>query len=217
MEADKLVLESNSSTLFTCTLRPSGIFGPGDRTVIPGMYDVIKNGQTAFQIGDNTNLWDFTYVDNVAHAHILAAENLLTPEKDLDFGSAAGQTFLITNGQPVYFWDFARGIWAAFGHVNPRKVYIPMALGYWLGLGSARPLPRKRLTCRSEIAATLLGKEPGFTRFRVMTVCCTRYFDIRKAKRVLGYEPIVGLSEGVTRACKVINPKSLDPAAHMFI
>jgi nucleoside-diphosphate-sugar epimerase len=36
-----------------------------------------------------------------------------------------------------------------------------------------------------------------------MTVCCTRYFDIRKAKRVLGYEPIVELAEGVTRACKV--------------
>jgi nucleoside-diphosphate-sugar epimerase len=60
------------------------------------------------------------------------------------------------------------------------------------------------LTCRSEFAATLLRKEPGFTRFRVMTVTCARYFDIRKARRVLGYEPIVELSEGVRRSCKVI-------------
>jgi hypothetical protein len=58
---------------------------------------------------------------------------------------------------------------------------------------------------RSELAAKVLRKEPGFTRFRVMTVSCTRYFDIRKAKRILGYEPIVGISEGVLRACKVRN------------
>lgn len=134
-QADKLVLESNSPTLSTCALRPSGIFGPGDRTVIPGLYDVIRNGQTAFQVGDNSNLWDFTYVDNVAYAHILAAENLLTPEKDLDYGSAAGEAFMITNGEPVCFWDFARGCWAAWGHVNPWKIYIPMSLGFWLGLG----------------------------------------------------------------------------------
>jgi len=103
--------------------------------LIPGLYDVIKNGQTAFQVGDNTNLWDFTYVDNVVYAHILAAENLLTPKDKLDSGAAAGEAFLITNGQPLYFWDFARGVWASFGHVNPRAVYIPMSLGFWLGLG----------------------------------------------------------------------------------
>lgn len=133
------MLDSNTATLLTCVLRPSGIFGPGDRTVIPGMYDVIRNGQTAFQVGDNSNLWDFTYVDNVAYAHILAAENLMTPEKELKYGSAVGEAFFITNGQPVYFWDFARGCWAAFGHINPRTIYIPMSLGYWLGLGCFTP------------------------------------------------------------------------------
>jgi len=68
----------------------------------------------------------------------------------------------------------------------------------------------------SELVAMLVGKEPGFTRFRVMTVCCTRYFDIGKAKAVLGYEPIVDLNEGVTRACKVRPIQSLDfGPAHM--
>jgi len=62
----------------------------------------------------------------------------------------------------------------------------------------------------SELAAMLVGKEPGFTRFRVMTVCCTRYFDIRKAKSVLGYEPIVDLNEGMARAGKVRPVQSLD-------
>jgi sterol-4alpha-carboxylate 3-dehydrogenase (decarboxylating) len=103
------------------------------------MYDIIRNGQTAYQVGDNLNLWDFTYVENVAYAHVLAVENLLTPPHDLKHGSAAGEAFFITNGQPVYFWDFARGVWAAFGHVNPRRVFIPMSLGYWVGLGLLWP------------------------------------------------------------------------------
>ena len=98
------------------------------------MYDVVRNRQTAFQVGDNSNLWDFTYVDNLAQAHVLAAENLLTPETEVEHETAAGQAFMITNGQPVYFWDFARACWAAFGHVNPRRIYIPMSLGYLLGL-----------------------------------------------------------------------------------
>jgi len=92
-----------------------------------------------FQIGGNVNLWDFTYVDNVAYAHVLAAENLVTPVEKLKNGSAAGEAFMITNGEPVYFWDFARGVWAAFGHVNPRKLVIPMFLGYWMGLGYSKP------------------------------------------------------------------------------
>lgn len=133
------MLESNSPTLSTCTLRPSAIFGPGDRTTIPGLYEVIQNGQTIFQLGDNCNLWDFTYVDNIAYAHVLAAENLLTPADKLKNGSGAGEAFMITNGQPVYFWDFARAVWAGFGHINPRKLVIPMSLGYWMGLWYIKP------------------------------------------------------------------------------
>lgn len=43
-----------------------------------GLVSVLKNNQTKFQIGDNQNLFDWTYVENVAHAHILAADRLET-------------------------------------------------------------------------------------------------------------------------------------------
>lgn len=49
---------------------------PGDRQALPGVLDVLKSGKTNFQIGDNTNLFDWTYVDNVVHAHLVAAERL---------------------------------------------------------------------------------------------------------------------------------------------
>jgi nucleoside-diphosphate-sugar epimerase len=76
-------------------------------------------------------------------------------------------------------------------------------IGLLDGSGVSITLSNNADVCSSEAVATLLRKQPGFTRFRVMSVCCTRYFDIRKARKVLGYEPIVDLAEGVTRACKV--------------
>lgn len=49
---------------------------PGDRQAVPGFLDVLKSGKTNFQVGSNENLFDWTYVDNVVHAHLVAAERL---------------------------------------------------------------------------------------------------------------------------------------------
>jgi sterol-4alpha-carboxylate 3-dehydrogenase (decarboxylating) len=49
---------------------------PGDRQAVPGVMEVMKSGKTKFQVGSNQNLFDWTYVDNVVHAHLLAAEKL---------------------------------------------------------------------------------------------------------------------------------------------
>ena len=40
---------------------------------------------------------------------------------------------------------------------------------------------------------------PTLTRFRVQVINGNRYFDISKAKKRLGYEPIVTLTEGMRR------------------
>uniref|UniRef100_A0A0W0EV46 3-beta hydroxysteroid dehydrogenase/isomerase domain-containing protein n=1 Tax=Moniliophthora roreri TaxID=221103 RepID=A0A0W0EV46_MONRR len=44
-----------------------------------GLYRVFEDKKTHFQIGDNNNLFDWTYVGNVAHAHLLAADKLDSP------------------------------------------------------------------------------------------------------------------------------------------
>ncbi|KAF9053964.1 NAD(P)-binding protein [Hymenopellis radicata] len=63
------VLAANGKEgLLTIALRPAGIFG----------Y-VYQKGQTHFQIGDNNNLFDLTYVENAAYAHLLAADKLAQP------------------------------------------------------------------------------------------------------------------------------------------
>ncbi|WVW78518.1 hypothetical protein I302_100473 [Kwoniella bestiolae CBS 10118] len=259
--AEKMVLEYNGKNdLLTCAIRPAGIFGPGDRQMISGFYEVIKNNQTKWQVGYNTNLGDFTYVGNVAHAHLLAADKLgssyhyselrdpissidislgshriptssarpvgpnptpspedlakarkfdsgqvdesdLRPvlrtkmdqfanESSLDDDSAeesipiAGQAYFITNGEPIYFWDFARTIWKQLGHVPPYLIVLPTVLGLILAT-------------LAETFSKFSGKEPGFTRFRVAHATQQRYFDIEKSRRLLGYHPIVSLDKGM--------------------
>ncbi|TFY65520.1 hypothetical protein EVJ58_g1917, partial [Rhodofomes roseus] len=83
-KAEEMVLEANGKGgLYTVALRPAGLFGPGDRQLIAGLYEVYQNGQTHYQIGDNTNLFDWTYIENAAYAHLLAADRLrpLSPEE----------------------------------------------------------------------------------------------------------------------------------------
>ncbi|KAI4101303.1 MAG: hypothetical protein LQ339_005101 [Xanthoria mediterranea] len=207
--AESLVLAHNrhpsSPHLFTASIRPAGIFGEGDLQLIAGMMKALAKRQTAFQLGPNTNLFDFTYVGNAAHAHILAAIALLTTAHrfgatrtvPLDHERADGQAFFITNAQPVYFWDFARAVWATAG--DPVSRACPA--GIWtinetLGLAIAGLLEWIMWVF------TAGTKQPSMTRGVVKYSCMTRYFDTGKAKSVLGYTPVWGLDEGVERTVR---------------
>jgi len=260
-----------------------------------GFYQVYDRGQTHFQVGDNFNLFDWTYVGNVAHAHLLAADKLdipppapplsnapttmdgvppltkeelalisyplspislttgqhriptcearplgpcITPSPDAEkikaafedpstksndrpinrsrfdqlseYGlrhaklhhptinplQVAGQVFFITNGEPTYFWDFPRMIWNEFDRYFPgkRKPRSVVKLSKSIGLAAATG---------SEWFGYMTGKDVTFTKFKVTFSCATRYHNIEKARRVLGYEPLVGLEEGVKRTVEV--------------
>ena len=82
--------------------------------LIPPIINVHRTNKTGFQLGENKNLFDFTYVLNVAHAHLLAAYALLQTYKlataPLDYEKVDGEAFFVTNDEPVYFWDFARAV-----------------------------------------------------------------------------------------------------------
>ncbi|KAI8364722.1 3-beta hydroxysteroid dehydrogenase/isomerase family-domain-containing protein [Radiomyces spectabilis] len=189
MECEKIVLAANDKmTLRTCTIRPSAIFGPGDRQLIPGMIEVCQRGQHRFQIGDNTSLMDFTYVGNVAYAHVLAAEKLVDTESPV-----AGQAFNLTNGTPVPFWDFASKVWAEYGcHMpNSKKIVLSYNASMIIALIGETIFSIKELFWdRSQL-------KEGLTRARIKQAMSSRYFNISKAKQLLGYEPQVGLEEGI--------------------
>ncbi|KAG6008957.1 hypothetical protein E4U21_003507 [Claviceps maximensis] len=207
--AEQLVLEANRATgddadgnnekkqgrsLLTTALRPAGIFGEGDVQTLAGFLKAYHTGKTNVQLGDNTNIFDFTYVGNVAHAHLLAAHALLLTARattaPLDHEKIDGEVFIITNDSPCYFWDFARAVWKAAGHKSP-----PGGVSVWaLGRGTSLVLGSL-----SGFAFGLMGKPPTFTRVRAVMATMTRYYNITKAKSVLGYEPLWTLQEGVDR------------------
>ncbi|MCJ1238517.1 erg26, C-3 sterol dehydrogenase [Varicellaria rhodocarpa] len=213
--AEGLVLAANrqprpnnntSTPILTCAIRPAVLFGEGDIQAVPGFYGAYKRSQTGFQLGDNTNLFDFTYVENAAHAHILAAVALLrtaamapniTP---LSHERVDGEAFFITNGEPMYFWDFARAIWAHAGDTREPQT------GVWvvqrdLGLVIAGLI---------EWVFWILfwGKRaPSLTKRIVNYSALTRYFNIEKARKRLGYEPVTGVEVGLKRSVEWLMEK----------
>ncbi|KAF8067968.1 hypothetical protein FPV67DRAFT_1416543 [Lyophyllum atratum] len=187
IRAERAVINANGKQgLSTTVIRPSGIFGPGDRQLMVGLYNIYDRGRTGVQIGNNKNLTDWTYVTNVADAHILAADKL-SPSSN---PPVAGEIFFITNDEPIPFWDFTNGVWERLDAIHPGKrvkkkpIIIPRTLGIIMG-------------AFSELMAWLLRQKPTFTRFSVIFSCTARWHNIDKAKRALGYEPKVSLAEGM--------------------
>lgn len=201
MECEKVVLKANGEKgLLTCTIRPSAIFGPGDRQMIPGMIEVCQRKQHRFQIGNNQSLMDFTYVGNVAYAHVLAAEKLAIPDS-----GAAGQAFNLTNGTPIPFWDFASRVWAVYG------CYIPNNKKIILSKGASSVIAVISETIYN-IKLMFWDKsqvKEGLSRARIKQAMSSRYFNINKARTILGYEPQIGLDEGIKLSVAVSNNRNI--------
>lgn len=152
------------------------------------MLEVCQKGQHKFQIGDNSSLMDFTYVGNVAYAHVLAAEKLGDVKSE-----AAGQAFNVTNGTPVPFWDFASKVWYEAGCYipNSKKIILPYGASIVIAYISETIYNIKALFVdKSKL-------KEGMSRSRIKQAMSSRYFNIEKAKRILGYEAQVGLEEGI--------------------
>lgn len=196
--AEDLVLAANRKydSMLTVSIRPAGIFGEGDNQMLPPMLNAYETGKTKFQLGDNTNLFDFTYVGNVAHAHILAARELVrasTRSVPLpDHKVVEGEAFFVTNDEPYRFWDFTRAIWRAAGDkTKPEAVWvIPKQLGLVLAT----------LIEWLVWLFTFGRKEPSLTRKKVKFSCMNRTFCIDKIKSRLSYKPLINTSEAVERS-----------------
>ena len=77
--AESLVLNANrqDGKMLTTAIRTSGVFGEDDLTTVKPMVNTAAEGKYKFQVGNGRNLFDWTYVREVVHAHVLAAQLLL--------------------------------------------------------------------------------------------------------------------------------------------
>ncbi len=169
--------------LATVALRPHLIFGPDDHHLVPRLVARGKAG-TLRQIGRKPLFVDCTYIDNAAHAHLLAADRL-HPGSEI-----AGKVYFISQGDPRPLWDLINMILKAAG-VPPVTRHISPVIAYaagWL-YETVFGLLRKRA-------------EPPMTRFLARELSTAHWFNISAARRDLGYEPLITTDEGIALLAK---------------
>jgi nucleoside-diphosphate-sugar epimerase len=185
-KAERMVLAANSSRLKTCALRPHLIWGPGDPHLIPRLLDRGRRRMLR-QVGDGDNLVDISYIDNVAHAHLLAADNLNST------ASAAGNAYFISQGKPINLWSWINDLFQRFaipsvqGKIRFRSAYR---------LGSL---------LESVYRFMNINAEPRMTRFLAEQLAKSHWFSIARAQNDLGYQPIISTEEGEQRLVSFYN------------
>jgi len=180
--AEKLVLESNSNTFRTCAIRPHLVWGPGDPHLISRLLARGRKKELK-KVGDCTNLVDISYVENVATAHLLAAENLENS------GTAAGKAYFISQGEPVNLWDWVDELFQNF-NVPAIEKRVPFCVAYLAGA---------ILEASHNVFAP--EKEPKMTRFLAEQLAKSHCFSIENARNDFGYTPLINTKEGMRRLC----------------
>jgi 3beta-hydroxy-Delta5-steroid dehydrogenase / steroid Delta-isomerase len=170
--AERFVLSQNGvGDMLTCAIRPSGIWGRGDQTMFRKLFESVIAGHVKVLVGRKSARLDNSYVHNLIHGFILAAEHLVPG------GSAPGQAYFINDADPINMFEFARPVVEACGVNWPRvRVNGPVVRAAMTGW--------QRLHFRFGIPAPLL--EP----LAVERLYLDNYFSVAKATRDLGYRPL---------------------------
>jgi nucleoside-diphosphate-sugar epimerase len=178
-QAERLVMAADGDELRTVSLRPHLVWGPGDPHLLPRLIERSKRGSLA--LPGARKLIDTVYVDNAAHAHLLALDRLRTD------GMCRGKTYFISNDEPLPQAEIISGLLSAAGiEVDVREIAPVVAKAAGTVLESAWKLLR-------------LASEPPVTRWSAEQLSTAHWYDIGAAKRDLGYAPLVSIADGLER------------------
>ena len=170
-----------NSKLNYMIIRPRGLFGIGDTSIIPRLLDLNKKmGIPLF--ADGKQKVDVTCVENVAYALRLALEN----EK------YSRQIYNITNDEPIEFKEI---LTLFFNELGTEGKYLKWNYRLILILVSIL-----------EKVYKLFGieKEPPLTKYTLYLMRYSQTLNIDKAKKELGYYPQISVLEGVKKYVKHI-------------
>lgn len=172
--SEQVVLQAHAAREIAVTIvRPADVYGPGSRpwTVLP--VEMIKMNTFALPAMGN-GVFSPVFIDDLVDGVLLASDST----------AAAGQVFTVGGGIGVRCKDF-------FGH-------------YYRMLGKRGPvvLPTTAaiLAARAASAAARLAqRDTELNATTVRYLCRTGTYSIAKARRELGFEPRVGLLDGMNR------------------
>ena len=188
-EAERLVLAANGPELGTVALRPHLIWGPDDPQLTARILARGKAGRLRL-VGKGLKWIDSVYIDNAVDAHLLALDRVAPG------APCAGKAYFITQGEPMPQRDLINGILNAGGlppcekSISPKAAY---AIGFIM-----------------EMIWRVLNRqdEPLMTRFVAKQLATAHWYDISAAKRDLGYEPMISVTQGLQILEKSLKTRS---------
>jgi dihydroflavonol-4-reductase len=174
LEGERLARDAGARLGVDVTIvRPSGIYGPGDRRLLKLFRGVAR--RRWITLGRGRIYYHLTYIDDLVEGIRLCGEH----------PAAANRTYILAGGEVTTLNELVALVARAAGVPKP-TIHLP-AWPFWLA-GAA-----------CEAACAPFGLEPPLYRRRVDFFTKSRAFDIGRARREIGYAPSVGLRDGITR------------------
>lgn len=178
----KLIAENRikkSSDIPWVIIRPRGLFGIGDTSIIPRLLNLNNRiGIPLFSKGEQ--MVDVTCVENVALSIRIAMEK----------EAAAGGIYNITNDEPMKFKDILD---LFFKEMNIEGKYVN--LNY--------KITKFIVTIMEKVYSILrIRKEPPLTLYTLYLLKYSQTLSVKKAKKELGYSPKMTVKEGVIKYVK---------------
>jgi nucleoside-diphosphate-sugar epimerase len=174
LEGEQIARETGTRTGIEVTIvRPSGIYGPGDRRLLKLFGGVARRRFP--MLGNGEIYYHLTYIDDLVEGFRLCGE----------LPAAANHTYILAGGEVTTLNELVK-LTAEVAGVDPPRVHFPV----W-------PVWTAAALC--EAVCVPLGIEPPLYRRRVDFYTKSRAFDISRARQELGYAPQVGLRDGIAR------------------
>jgi nucleoside-diphosphate-sugar epimerase len=174
LEGEQLAREAGARCRIAVTIvRPSGIYGPGDRRLLKLFRGVARRRWVT--LGRGEIYYHLTYIDDLVEGFRLCGEH----------PAAANRTYILAGGEVTTLNALVKLV-ADGADVPEPKLHLPV-WPFWLA-GAA-----------CELACAPFGVEPPLYRRRVDFFTKSRAFDITLARQELGFAPRVGLREGIGR------------------
>jgi len=181
---ERAVLDANEKDgLLTCAIRPGGIYGPGERLTYGRLVRALRMGVPLVVFGDGRARLDYVYIDNLVDAELRAAERLV------EGSPVCGEAYFLSDETPINAGQFSIELVRNMG-LQTRLVRVP------------DPLARAMAVAMERIYQALGVAKPLFTEANVKLCDIDHYFSIEKAKRDLGYRPLVDTKEGLRRTAE---------------
>ena len=174
LEGEQIARDAGRTTgLEVVIVRPTGIYGPGDRRLLKLFRGVSRRRFVI--LGDGSIFYHLTYIDDLVDGFRLCGT----------VPGAAGRTYILAGGEVTTLNELTRLV-AEEAHVPPPRLHLPV-WPFWMA----------GAVC--EAICGPFGIEPPIYRRRVDFFTKSRAFDISRARRELGYAPRVGLRDGISR------------------